>query len=77
MLFSRPRSAARVFGSVVPLSPNSRSNTRRGLFSIGSGCVAVRQAMVFVYALPVVSMPSTPSSSDASSVWRPNSCAMS
>ena len=40
--------ARRAFGSVLPLSPNSRSNTTRGLFSIGSGVVALRQEMVFV-----------------------------
>ena len=35
-------------GSVLPLVPNSRSNTARGSFSIGSGVVGVRQAMVLV-----------------------------
>ena len=35
-------------GSVLPLSPNSRSNTARGLFSIGSGVVGLRQEIVLV-----------------------------
>src|SRR5437773_6494911 len=34
--------ARRTRGSVAPLSPNSRSNTARGLFSIGRGVVGVR-----------------------------------
>ncbi len=34
----------------VPPSPNSRSNTTRGLFSVGSGVVGVRQESVFMYA---------------------------
>ena len=34
-------------GSVLPPSPNSRSNTTRGLCSIGSGVVGELQAMVF------------------------------
>ena len=40
--------ALRAFGSVLPLSPNSRSNTTRGLFSVGSGVFALRHEMVFV-----------------------------
>ena len=35
-------------GSVLPLSPNSRSNTARGLFSVGSGVLALRQEIVLV-----------------------------
>ena len=41
---SGARAGARV-GSVLSLAPNSRSNTARGLFSIGSGVVGVRQEM--------------------------------
>ncbi len=37
-------------GSVLPLSPNIRSNTTRGLFSIGSGVVGLRHDSVFAYA---------------------------
>jgi hypothetical protein len=33
---------------VLPLSPNKRSNTTRGLFSVGSGVLALRQEIVFV-----------------------------
>ena len=42
--------ASRAATSVLSVEPNSRSNTARGSFSIGSGVVAVRQAMVLVYA---------------------------
>ena len=35
--------ASRAAASVLSLAPNSRSNTARGLFSIGSGVVGVRQ----------------------------------
>ena len=42
------RRARRTAGSAEPLSPNSRSNTARGLFSIGSGMVGVRHEMVCV-----------------------------
>ena len=45
---SRAMRARRTAGSVLPLSPNIRSNTTRGLFSIGSGVVRLRQQMVFV-----------------------------
>jgi hypothetical protein len=31
----------------VPPSPNKRSKTMRGLFSVGIGAVGVRQASVF------------------------------
>jgi hypothetical protein len=34
----------------VPPSPNSRSKTMRGLFSVGSGLDGDRQASVFMYA---------------------------
>ncbi len=37
--------ASRAARSVLPLSPNSFSNTARGLYSIGSGCVALRHEM--------------------------------
>ena len=42
------RRARRTAGSAEPLSPNSRSKTARGLFSIGSGWVGVRHEMVCV-----------------------------
>ena len=48
MLRSRRIRASRAAGSVLPLVPNSRSNTARGSFSIGSGVVGVRHAMVLV-----------------------------
>ena len=48
MLRSARSRAARTRASVVPPSPNSRSNTTRGLFSIGSGVVGLRHAIVFV-----------------------------
>ena len=74
--------SSRTAGSVLPLSPNSLSKTRRGLFSIGSGVVALRQAMVFVYAqlkpashVPAKSRLSSASSSDASWVSPPHSAA--
>ena len=40
---------AALSGPVLPLSPNSRSNTRRGLFCVGSGVLALFQLMVLVY----------------------------
>ena len=48
MLRSWRRRASRAFTSVLSVAPNRRSNTARGLFSIGSGVVGVRQAIVFV-----------------------------
>src|SRR3954454_3653762 len=42
--------AARAAGSLLSPSPNKRSKTRRGLYSIGSGVVGVRQETVLVYA---------------------------
>ncbi len=39
--------ASRALRSVLPPSPNSRSNTTRGLCSIGSGVVGELHAMVF------------------------------
>jgi hypothetical protein len=45
--FSRSR-WTRSLPSVVPESPNSRSNTARGLSSIGSGMVGPRQQSVLV-----------------------------
>ena len=46
--------ALRIFActalSVEWLAPNSRSNTLRGLFSIGSGVVGVRHAILLLYA---------------------------
>ena len=47
MLRSRRRSTSR--SAAVPPSPNRRSNTTRGLFSIGSGVVGVRQEIVYRY----------------------------
>ncbi len=38
----------RDFGSVLSPSPNRRSNTARGLISIGFGVVALRQEIVLV-----------------------------
>ena len=38
--------AMRIFGSVVPESPNSRSKIARGRFSIGKGVVSLRQEIV-------------------------------
>ena len=40
--------SSRARASVLPVVPNSRSKTARGSFSIGSGVVGVRHAMVFV-----------------------------
>ena len=67
--------AWRAAGSVVSLSPNRRSNTARGLFSIGSGVVAARQHSVLTYAqlyptshAPAMPAVSSPSSSEASCV---------
>ena len=40
--------ASRTARSVLPLSPNSFSNTARGLYSIGSGCVGLRHDSVCV-----------------------------
>ena len=48
MLLSRWIRARRAELSVLPLVPNRRSNTARGSFSIGSGVVGFRQAIVFV-----------------------------
>ena len=48
MLRSRLIRANRASGSVLPLVPNIRSNIARGSFSIGSGEVGVRQAIVLV-----------------------------
>jgi len=48
MLASRFNWRRRTVGSVVSLAPNSRSNTLRGLFSIGNGVVGVRQATVLL-----------------------------
>src|SRR5262245_64044121 len=48
MLFSCLTRTARL--AAVPACPNSRSNTVRGLISIGSGEVGELQAMVFRYA---------------------------
>ena len=36
----------RTRGSVLSLAPKSRSKTARGLFSIGSGVVSLRHAIV-------------------------------
>ena len=70
--------ASRAARSVLPLSPNSRSNTDRGLYSIGSGCVELRHEMVWVYAqlrfpvhAPAFAGASSASSSDATCVVLP------
>ena len=66
---------------MLPLSPNRRSNTARGLYSIGNGCVALRHEIVCVYAqlrmpvqAPALAGASIESSSDATCVsfakWR-------
>ena len=76
MLRSSLIRASLTAGSVLPLSPNSRSKTTRGLFSIGSGVVGVRHEIVLVYAQlkpashePAKSRPSSASSSDESCVY--------
>ena len=62
--------ASRASRSVLPLVPNSISNTARGSFSVGSGVVGVRQEIVLVYAqdappqVPSMEFGSMPSSSD-------------
>ena len=48
MLRSRRIRSSRAAGSVLPVVPNIRSNIARGSFSIGSGVVGVRQAIVLV-----------------------------
>ena len=48
MLRSRRMRASRASGSVLAAVPNIRSKSARGSFSMGSGAVGVRQAMVFV-----------------------------
>jgi hypothetical protein len=48
MLFCSLNRFSRAAASVLPVSPNSFSNTARGLYSIGSGCVALRQHSVCV-----------------------------
>ena len=50
MLRSSAMRVRRTTGSVLPLSPNSRSKTTRGSFSMGSGVVGLRQEIVLVYA---------------------------
>ena len=67
------RRARRTAGSVLPLSPNIRSKTTRGLFSMGSGVDSLLHAIVLVYAqlYPVSQLPasvgsSSPISSEAS-----------
>ena len=74
--------ASRAFGSVLPLSPNRRSNTTRGLFCANRGVLALFQEIVLVYAqakpmsqAPAVSPDSMASSSEASCVCLPVSCA--
>ena len=67
---------------MLPLSPNSRSKTTRGLCCVGSGVFWLFQEIVFVYGqanpvsqAPAVSLDSIASSSDASCVSFPISCA--
>src|SRR5438132_310216 len=52
-------SASRAAESVLSLDPKSRSNTARGLFSIGSGVVGVRHEHVLLYAqlYPILQTP--------------------
>jgi hypothetical protein len=40
--------ASRAARFVLPLSPNSRSNTARGFHSMGNGCVGLRHESVCV-----------------------------
>ena len=74
--------ASRAFGSVLALSPKSRSKITRGLFWVGSGVFRPFQLIVFVYGqanpvshAPAVSPDSIASSSEASCVCLPVSCA--
>ena len=69
--------ASRAVRSVLPLSPNSRSNTARGFHSIGNGCVGLRQESVCVYTqlrmpvhAPALAGASIESSSDGTCVSR-------
>ena len=50
MLRFLARRASRAAGVVLSMSPNRRSNTCRGSFSIGIGVVGVRHDNVFAYA---------------------------
>ena len=84
MLLSACIRASRAPRSVLPLSPNIRSNSARGSFSIGSGVFGPRHEMVFVYAQlkpmsqdPARSRPSMAISSDASWVSCPSCLATS
>ena len=45
MLLARRIRAARTAGSLLPASPNIRSNTARGLVSRGIGVVSLRHEM--------------------------------
>src|SRR6516225_5711420 len=74
--------ASRVLESVLPISPNIRSNTTRGLFWVTRGVLALFQEIVLVYGqakptsqAPAVSPFSIASSSDASCVCLPVSSA--
>ena len=81
MLRCAARRARRAAGSVLSLSPKSRSKTARGLCSIGSGVDPLAQAIVYENAQlkpplshePAKLAPSRPSSSEATGVWRPSS----
>src|SRR6185312_12282929 len=81
-LFCCCRRASLALALVLPLSPNSRSNNTRGLFCVGSGVPALFQEIVLVYGqanpvsqAPAVSPFSIASSSEASCVCLPVSCA--
>ena len=72
--------SSRASRSVLPVSPNSFSNTARGWDSIGSGCVGVRHETVCVYTqfsvpeqTPALAGLSIAISSEATCVCLPNS----
>ena len=70
MLRLRAIRACRDWTSVLPPSPNIRSNTTRGLCSMCSGVVGLRQLMVWAYVQLYppshVPAPTSPDSSDSS-----------
>ena len=78
MLRLRCRRTLRSAGSVVPLSPNSRSNTTRGLSSAGACVVGLvheselMKAHVVLSHVPTRSRRSSASSSEANCVCCPN-----
>ena len=79
MLRSSRIRASRASGVVLSVSPNSRSNTARGWFSIGSGLVGLRHDSVLAYAqlqpasqAPISSLGSMASSRELSTVSLPS-----